>query len=75
MDTVTPKVRSMARPVKDPEIGARTEAVRVRLAPQEVEWISLAAEAEGVSLAEFVRGTAVSASASYTPNTAGAAVE
>lgn len=64
----------MARPPADKEAGTRSEVLRVRLAPQEVEAIRFAAEAEGKSVAEFLRGTAVSASASYVPNAQGAAV-
>jgi hypothetical protein len=73
LDTITTSVIPMARPAKDPTVGSRTEAVRVRLAPQEVEWIALAAEEQGLTLAEFMRGTAVSASASYIPHAQGAA--
>jgi uncharacterized protein (DUF1778 family) len=70
----TTSVAAMARPPKDPAVGSRTEVLPVRLAPQEVERITLAAEANGVSLSEFVRGTAVSASASYVPDAQGAAI-
>jgi uncharacterized protein (DUF1778 family) len=71
----TPKVRSMARPVKDPDKGQRERVLSVRLADEEVEQLSAAAAVAGVSLSEFVRGTAVSASASYVPHAAGAAVK
>lgn len=65
----------MARPIADKDAGRRSEVLPpVRLAPKELEWIRIAAEAEGKSVSEFVRGTAVSASASYVPNAHGAAV-
>jgi hypothetical protein len=55
----------MGRPFADKTVGRRSEVLPVRLAPVEVEWISAAAEAQGISLSEFIRGTAVSASAAY----------
>jgi hypothetical protein len=73
VDFVIPKplkCASMARPVKDPDIGAKTERVLSRATCRRRRWSGLSAlpqRWQGVSLSEFVRGTAVSASASYVP--------
>lgn len=58
----------MARPTARADKVNRDRQVTIRLAPDEVEWVSIAANAEGVSMAEFLRETAISASASYVPN-------
>jgi uncharacterized protein (DUF1778 family) len=65
-----------------PKRRSRPDAVRgtkayFRLADDEREAIEAAAAAEGLSVSAWLRGTAISASASYLPNassTAGGAV-
>jgi predicted DNA binding CopG/RHH family protein len=58
----------MARPAARADKVNRDRKVTIRLAPDEVELVSIAATAEGLSMAEFLRGTAISASASYVPD-------
>lgn len=64
----------MARPAARADKVARVNIVTLKMAPDEIELIELAAEQQGVSRSEFLRGTAISASAALLlPNNAGAA--
>lgn len=51
----------------------RERVVSLKMAQDEIELIEAAAAAQGISRSEFLRGTAISASAAYVPHTGGAA--
>jgi uncharacterized protein (DUF1778 family) len=64
----------MARPTVRADQVIREHVVSLKMAADEIELIELAAAAQGVSRSEFLRGTAISASAALlVPNTFGAA--
>ena len=63
----------MAPPIARADQVVREHVVSLKMAQDEIELIELAAAAQGVSRSEFLRGTAISASAAYLPSANGAA--
>lgn len=64
----------MAPPIARADQVVREHVVTLKMAADEIELIELAAAAQGVSRSEFLRGTAINASAALLlPNAFGAA--
>jgi len=63
----------MARPAARADKVPRVNIVTLKMAPDEIELIELAAAQQGVSRSEFLRGTAITSAALLLPNNAGAA--
>jgi uncharacterized protein (DUF1778 family) len=64
----------MAPPIARADQVIRERVVTLKMADDEIELIELAAAAQGVSRSEFLRGTAISASAALlVPSAYGAA--